>query len=221
MERFFRGDPLPSKTCIVTFDDGYLDNYVYAYPVLKEFGMTALLFVVTGWLGDGLPRRHGETLDHNECQRRVAAGAADSVMLRWSEVEAMAAAGACEFHSHTHSHTRWDKTIADPGRRALALGEDLSASRTALQARLGRCSSHLCWPQGYYDDVYVEAAVAAGFEHLYTTVRRLNTSDASPRSIGRFATKERGGGWLVRRTHIYATPWLAGIYAALRGESPV
>ena len=44
--------------------------------------------------------------------RLVAAGRADEVMLRWSEIEAMRAAGTFEFHSHTHTHTRWDKECA-------------------------------------------------------------------------------------------------------------
>ena len=78
--------------------------------------MTAVIFTVTGWLGEG-PVREGspETPDHRECKRRIAAGDADSVILRWSEAERLQAAGVFEFHSHTHTHTRWDKTVADPG----------------------------------------------------------------------------------------------------------
>ena len=51
--RFFRGEAVPAKTCVVTFDDGYLDNQVHAAPVLRDCGLAAVIFTVTGWLGEG------------------------------------------------------------------------------------------------------------------------------------------------------------------------
>ena len=37
---------------MITFDDGYLDNWVYAHPILHKYGMHAVVFVVTGWMGE-------------------------------------------------------------------------------------------------------------------------------------------------------------------------
>lgn len=39
--------PVPEKSIAITFDDGYVDNYTNAYPVLKEFGFKATIFVIT------------------------------------------------------------------------------------------------------------------------------------------------------------------------------
>ena len=39
--------PVPEKSVVITFDDGYKDNYENAYPVLKEFGFNATIFVIT------------------------------------------------------------------------------------------------------------------------------------------------------------------------------
>ncbi|MGE5490328.1 MAG: polysaccharide deacetylase family protein [Actinomycetota bacterium] len=218
VERFFRGEPLPARTCVITFDDGYLDNFVYAHPVLAEFGMRAVLFVVTGWLGDGPVRdAKAATPNHTECKQRIAAGDADSVMVRWSEMEAMAAASTFEFHSHTHTHTRWDRELADPAARRDALAADLDLSRQMLIARLGECSRHLCWPQGYYDDDYIDTAQSVGFDHLYTTEIRVNTPATDPCRIARFVTKERPGDWLASRTRIYSRPWLGALYSRFRG----
>lgn len=36
---------------VLTFDDGYLDNYTVAYPLLKKYGCPAAFYFVTGWLG--------------------------------------------------------------------------------------------------------------------------------------------------------------------------
>jgi peptidoglycan/xylan/chitin deacetylase (PgdA/CDA1 family) len=41
-----RKEKIPSKTLAITFDDGYKDNYTYAYPVLKKYGFTATVFVI-------------------------------------------------------------------------------------------------------------------------------------------------------------------------------
>jgi peptidoglycan/xylan/chitin deacetylase (PgdA/CDA1 family) len=215
--RFFRGEKLPAKTCIVTFDDGYLDNQVHAAPVLADCGFNAVIFAVTGWLGEGAARDGDqETPDHRECKRRIAAGDADSVVLRWSEAERLQAAGIFEFHSHTHTHIRWDKTLADPKQRDDALASDLAESRRLLETRLGVVSRHLCWPQGYYDEQYVATAKGMGFDHLYTTEQTMNLAQSAVDRIGRFVTKEKSGNWLLRRTRLYATPWLGGLYAALR-----
>ncbi len=44
---------LQDKPIVLTFDDGYSDNYTNAYPVLKEFGFKATVFVITGCIGTG------------------------------------------------------------------------------------------------------------------------------------------------------------------------
>ncbi|MFH0915531.1 MAG: polysaccharide deacetylase family protein [bacterium] len=43
---------LPPKPVVLTFDDGGLDNYEVAFPVLKENGFTATFFVITGRVGE-------------------------------------------------------------------------------------------------------------------------------------------------------------------------
>lgn len=55
VRRLARGEPLPDRALSITFDDGYLDNYTVALPVLKSFEMGAALFVPTGGLDDDTP----------------------------------------------------------------------------------------------------------------------------------------------------------------------
>ncbi|MET0813905.1 MAG: polysaccharide deacetylase family protein, partial [Pseudoxanthomonas sp.] len=46
---------LPKGAILVTFDDGYDDNYRIAYPILRELGMSAMFFVSTGHIDSGMP----------------------------------------------------------------------------------------------------------------------------------------------------------------------
>lgn len=45
------GAELPEKPVLITFDDGYKDNYTNAFPIMKKYGMKGTIFVVTGFLG--------------------------------------------------------------------------------------------------------------------------------------------------------------------------
>jgi peptidoglycan/xylan/chitin deacetylase (PgdA/CDA1 family) len=221
---FLAGRRVPDKSVLVTFDDGYLDNWVYAHPVLARYGQTATLFTVSGWVGDGPVRPHAgqagvpDCPNHKQCKQAIEGGRTDEVMLRWSEIETMRAAGTFEFHSHTHTHTRWDKQCTNAGEKQQRLAADLAASRKTFTRRLGAVSGHLCWPQGYFDNDYIDVARAAGFTHLYTVDKHINTPKTSPEQIGRIVTKEADNGWFARRMAIYCRPLLGGLYVRLRGK---
>ncbi len=55
LDHFERGKPLPDGAVLVTFDDGYDDNYRIAFPILRELGMSAMFFVSTGHIDSGRP----------------------------------------------------------------------------------------------------------------------------------------------------------------------
>jgi peptidoglycan/xylan/chitin deacetylase (PgdA/CDA1 family) len=53
VEYLATGKPLPQRPVVLTFDDGYLDNYTNAFPVLKNTGFTGTFFIITDFAGQG------------------------------------------------------------------------------------------------------------------------------------------------------------------------
>lgn len=211
------GQPVPAKSVLITFDDGYLDNWVYAYPLLKKYGFTAVVFLVTSWINDG-PLRHclgqgelPETPSHRECEQRIELGRSDEVILRWSEIKAMRDDGVIEFHSHTHTHTRWDQKSPEEKNRHMA--HELALSCAALQENLGTVSQHFCWPQGYFDSDYTRLAQEAGFRYLYTTKAfGQNRVGTDPAHIYRFAVRNTTGNSVGRRIQVASHPVIGPLF---------
>lgn len=204
--RFLKGEPVPEKSVVLTFDDGYLNNFVYAHPILQKYNLHALMFLITKHIHEGgirpvmgssdvLPSSPG----HYECQRLIADGRANEVMLRWEEVREMQRHRTFSFHSHTHTHIRWDLS-EDVANKNTAVRHDLLQAQEQLKLHLGEVSAHHCWPQGYFDADYVRIAQELGFEHLYTTEPYgFNVAQGDPAHIYRIASKNKSGLWLLQR----------------------
>lgn len=55
----YKGGALPAKPFVISFDDGYVDNYTTAFPILTKHGFTATIFMVTSYInGEGFMSWH-------------------------------------------------------------------------------------------------------------------------------------------------------------------
>ncbi|WP_432785570.1 Poly-beta-1,6-N-acetyl-D-glucosamine N-deacetylase [Oligella sp. MSHR50489EDL] len=209
------------RAVVITFDDGYLDNWVYAFPLLQKYGFKATIFLVTSWLNHGGIRPNTATAqssaelpacpDHAQCEKLITSGHSDEVILRWSEVKAMIDSGLVEFHCHTHTHTRWD--LEPNADKNAMFRQELQDSKATLKRELGSCSRHFCWPQGYFDEDYLAIAQSEGFEYFYTTDPfGRNTSHTPKAHIYRFHVRNRGGKDLSKKIRAAHHPLIAPFF---------
>ena len=114
------GAPLPDKPIMITLDDGYYNNYLYAYPALKESGMCAVISVI-GVEAD----RYTDSPDLNEAYAHCS----------WDVLREMESSGVIELLSHSYDMHHLDGEVMGIARRS---GEELAAYRSRLYADLER-----------------------------------------------------------------------------------
>ena len=74
------------RNCVLTFDDGWLDNYLYAYPLLKKYGLPATIFLPTDFIGthDWFWTEKLFYLIEHVCSRNLASA---RKVAFWSQIE--------------------------------------------------------------------------------------------------------------------------------------
>ncbi|WP_025209708.1 polysaccharide deacetylase family protein [Hippea sp. KM1] len=96
--------PLPNKTVHITFDDGYADNYIYAYPILKKHGFFATIFIIANKVSDGIKRATYEELAGMNIANKAKELIERSTYVSWSELVLMLDSGVFEVGSHSLNH---------------------------------------------------------------------------------------------------------------------
>ncbi len=156
---------LPPRPVVITFDDGFQDCVDYAVPVLLEYGMTAIMYLVTGLVG------HVSTW--LQAERGV-----QFPLMDWATARRLEAAGfRCE--SHAVSHPRLPELGIEACRRELA------DSRTALEEQLSRPITHLAYPFGSVDDQVRLVAAECGYRSACTTRIGLSPAGDDPLALQR------------------------------------
>ena len=200
------------KAVVVTFDDGWLDNYIYALPVIKKYRIKVAIFVVTDRIeraSEGVTTLSLPVPTHGESKELIRKGKEERVTLTWELIQEMAETGLVDFYSHTWSHRKCD-CLSEEG-----LLMELKESKKVMEERLRGPCPYLCWPYGKYCSTAVEIAKEAGYRALFTTCHGVMNPGSDPFAIKRIVVKDKGG-WFKRRMVIYTNPILSRAYLAIK-----
>jgi len=134
---------LPSKPVMVTFDDGYLDNYRIAAPILKRNGLTATIFLVSDFIG--------ETSSWIPDPDQVIP------LMNPDQIRELQKEGF-SFGSHTCRHSCLVRVPHETAR------EEIFRSKQDLENLLQTEVDSFCYPYGDYDASSVELVREAGYK---------------------------------------------------------
>ncbi|MBQ7516352.1 MAG: polysaccharide deacetylase family protein [Schwartzia sp.] len=133
------GAELPENPVLITFDDGYQDNYKNAYPILQKYGFRATIFVVTSFLDQALPG-----------------------YLTWAQAAEMEASGLIDIESHTVTHGSMTELSDEQ------LRYELAESKRDIEKRLGKQVEFIAYPTGTYNLHIASLVKEAGYKGAFT-----------------------------------------------------
>ena len=152
---------LPSKPIIVTFDDGFMSNYLYAFPILKNYGMKATVFV---------------TVDQDS-ENFKKYGAID-FPLTPEQLREMSDYGiSIESHTMTHRYLTELETKV--------VRWELQESKRSLENMVKRPVKFLATPSGAYNKTVRQLAKEAGYKAVFGALKGSNNISSDPYALRR------------------------------------
>jgi peptidoglycan/xylan/chitin deacetylase (PgdA/CDA1 family) len=129
------GASLPPKPVLLTFDDNYRGQYLYAFPLLKKYNFPAVWSVHTAFVGSpvGKPKA------------------------TWAELQEMVESGLVTVASHTVNH----RNLADLTPEEI--DRELVESKKILEEKLGRSVQYFTYPEGTYTEEIKAQVMKAGY----------------------------------------------------------
>ena len=133
------GAPLPEKPILLTFDDGYIDNYKNAYPILQKYGLKGSIFIITDYL-NVYPN-----------------------YLTWEICQEMQDSGIIDIECHTMTHVALSELSS-----AEELQHEAVDSKKAIESHLNKKVTSIAYPCGAYNDEVQRVVREAGYRTAFT-----------------------------------------------------
>lgn len=166
--RFVKNEgELPPKPIMLTFDDGYYNNYCYAYPLLKKYNMKAVISPIGKYTDI-----YSESNDLNPVYSHIT----------WDGIREMMASGLVEFQNHSydlHQQTggrtgakkKKEETVAAYGK---VLESDLMMWQEKMEENTGYSPTTFVYPFGGISEASHEILEELGFQATLSCEEKIN-----------------------------------------------
>ncbi len=132
---------LPRKALVLTFDDGFYDNYLNVWPVLKKYNFPATIFISAGLVGKYMK------LEDTSLR-----------LLSWQQIKRMHQSGIVDFQPHSFNHYRLDKLSSSQEE------EEIEKSRSIIEQKLNKKCFFFAYPFGKYNINTIKILRKKGFK---------------------------------------------------------
>lgn len=175
-----RTESFPKKPILITFDDGFYNNYTFVLPLLKKYGFKAVIAVVGSFTDNERGQRQSNYYSN----------------LNRKQICELYESGLVEIANHTydlHGFKNGRKGVSrrqneDFAEYSRALTADLCKTQTLIFECTGKKATVFAYPYGIYDEKTVEVLENCGFEIALTCNERVNVLyyGCNLMEIGRF-----------------------------------
>lgn len=178
----YNDSPLPNNPIMITFDDGYYNNYLYAFPLLKKYNSKMVLSPI-GFFTD----KYSKISDNHANYSHVT----------WEHIKQMVSSGLVEIQNHSynlHSNKKSRKGAQKIKSESVEhyrniLEKDLSKMQESVLQNTGKSPTAFVYPFGAVSDISVDILKQMGFKSTLICESRVNTITKNPEclyNLGRY-----------------------------------
>jgi len=187
----YSGESLPQKPIMITFDDGFYNNYQYVFPIIKEKNIKIVLSVVGSY-----SQKYSEIDDTNLYYSYC----------NWDILKTMHDSGLVEIQNHTYNlHTYDDnrkgvlKTIKETNEEYKKLiYDDFVLNHKMIEEKTGRVCEVLTFPYGLISNSSHDVVKDIGYLGSFSCVEGINNITKDPKCLYRMKRYNRKGSYTTK-----------------------
>lgn len=155
---YFRAENIPAKSVVLTFDDGYQDNFFNVFPILKKYNFPATIFLTTDFIGKEYLNSAGISLK----------------ILNWDQIKEMYNSGLIDFEPHSLTHLKLTKISLNAAER------EILQSKRVIEENLRKKCDFFSYPYGVYNPKIVEILKKHNFKAAVLVKKGLVSKNDNP-----------------------------------------
>ena len=169
--------PLPTKPILLTFDDGYYNNYLYAYPLAEEYKVKIMISPI-GYCTDLFSQKDPNHPNYSHCT--------------WDQINEMMSSGFVEFQNHTYNLHNSGKGgrigVCKLKKESIAayeavLSADLNKMQKEMQEYTGYTPTTFVYPYGEVSREAIPIVKSLGFKASLTCQYKMNYITEDPECL--------------------------------------
>jgi len=199
---------------LLTFDDGYFDNFKFVFPILKELSIPAVCFLITDTVSDIKRYEEVNFKKHNDIDYQKDS----DHFLNLDEIRQMQSSGLVEFDSHTATH------YSCKSDDEVRLREEFSRSLAKMKELFPQKNEFgFCWPKGHFNELS-QKIVKEYFDFAFSVIdggyccgddkfkiRRIDISNNAKTDKDYIFR-------IKKKLRIYSTPIVGNLYSNFRNR---